>query len=81
MVATLGERRRYSDDVLSSRLLFVIKEAVFKAMHPTDGVFLEFHDVEVDFETGCARFGNGRTIGFAAARALRTVAIAYERRE
>jgi 4'-phosphopantetheinyl transferase EntD len=78
MVATPSECRRYSNDVLSTRLLFVIKEAVFKAVHPTDGVFLDFHDVEVDLETHSARLGSGRTIQITAASAVRTIAIAYE---
>ena len=33
------------------RLVFSAKEAVYKAVAPMSGVFLNFHDVEVDFDT------------------------------
>jgi 4'-phosphopantetheinyl transferase EntD len=47
MIATANERRELNGDLVSARLLFCIKEAVYKATHPIDGVFLEHHDVEV----------------------------------
>jgi 4'-phosphopantetheinyl transferase EntD len=80
LVATPAERRRYSHDVLSSRMLFAAKEAVFKAVYPIDGIFLDFHDVEVDLGAGCARLGNERKIAVSVARTPRTVAVAFHRR-
>ena len=47
MIATANERRELKGDLVSARLLFCMKEAVYKATHPIDGVFLEHHDVEV----------------------------------
>ena len=57
MVATPGERAVIEEGIrktipaapLHGRLLFAIKEAVYKAAYPLDRVFLDHHDVEVDF--------------------------------
>jgi 4'-phosphopantetheinyl transferase EntD len=46
------------------KLLFAIKEAVYKATYPLDHEFLEFHDIEVDL-----------TIRRATARAGSTLAL------
>ena len=40
--------RAIADDPYGGRLLFAVKEAVYKAVYPLDGVFLEHHDVEVN---------------------------------
>jgi 4'-phosphopantetheinyl transferase EntD len=63
LVATPAERRRDEGHALSP-LLFVVKEAVFKATFPMDGQFLDFQDVEVDLHQGVAwtRFGLGLDI-------------------
>ncbi|GAA2487346.1 4'-phosphopantetheinyl transferase family protein [Streptomyces gobitricini] len=42
--------RRADAAVCWDRLLFCAKEAVYKAWFPLTGVWLGFHDVEVDFE-------------------------------
>jgi 4'-phosphopantetheinyl transferase EntD len=76
-VATLLERRRYGADVLASRRLFVAKEAVFKATHPLDGVFLDFHDVEVDLAAGRAATRGGREVELWFAPAARLIAVAH----
>jgi len=78
-VTTLIERQRYPEELCSSRALFVIKEAVFKAVYPIDGVFLDFHDIEVDIDTGSARVRNGRVIEVILATSPRVVAIAFDR--
>ena len=49
MVATRKERLKISDDPFRGRLLFVAKEAVYKAVYPLDQAFLDHHDVEIDF--------------------------------
>jgi 4'-phosphopantetheinyl transferase EntD len=63
LVATPGERRRDESQALSP-LLFVVKEAVFKATFPMDGQFLDFQDVDVDLHQGVAwtRLGLGLDI-------------------
>ncbi|WP_290557384.1 4'-phosphopantetheinyl transferase superfamily protein [Aestuariivita sp.] len=47
-ISTPQELARYTPDLLSSRLLLVIKEAVYKAVNPMDGIPLGFQDVNVD---------------------------------
>jgi 4'-phosphopantetheinyl transferase EntD len=50
LIATPRERLKISSYRYGGRLLFTAKEAVYKAVHPLDNVFLEHHDVEVDFD-------------------------------
>ena len=76
LVATPIERQRYSDELVSNRVLFVAKEAVFKALYPTDGIFLDFHDIEVDLDANRARVKGGRTIAIMVATNPRIVAVA-----
>ena len=47
IIATARERERAPYDPFRGRLLFSIKEAIYKAVYPLDGVFLDHHDVEV----------------------------------
>ncbi|WP_296707345.1 4'-phosphopantetheinyl transferase superfamily protein [Rhodoblastus sp.] len=81
LVATPAERSRYGRNFLCSRALFVAKEAVFKAVHPLDGVFLDFQDIEVDVESQVAYVRLSRAVrvkvkagGQAAGQAARHVA-------
>jgi 4'-phosphopantetheinyl transferase EntD len=62
LVATPAERSRYDRNFLRGRALFVAKEAVFKAVHPLDGVFLDFQDIEVDVENQVAQVRSGRAV-------------------
>jgi 4'-phosphopantetheinyl transferase EntD len=50
LIATPRERLSISSYRHIGRLLFSAKEAVYKAVHPLDNVFLEHHDVEIDFD-------------------------------
>jgi 4'-phosphopantetheinyl transferase EntD len=77
IVATASERRDISDDPLKARLLFTIKEAVYKAVHPLDGVFLDHHDVEVSLAAGEATVRSGRVVPFRHAIGERIVALAF----
>ena len=61
IVSTATERLRYGNLVCQRRDLFVAKEAVYKAAHAIDGVFLDFHDIETNFSLGTARVCYGRT--------------------
>lgn len=76
-VATQAERSRYSADILSSRRLFVIKEAVYKAVFPLDRQALDFCDAEIDLDGGVARLSNGRVIAFAESIGRHIVALAH----
>lgn len=77
MVATASERQAIADDLGGGRLLFSIKEAVYKAVYPLDGVFLDHHDVEVSLATGMASVRNGRAVSFRYCVATHIVALAY----
>jgi 4'-phosphopantetheinyl transferase EntD len=47
---------------LGTKLLFTIKEAVYKAAYPLEHDFLEFHDIEVDLAGRLARTRAGRML-------------------
>jgi 4'-phosphopantetheinyl transferase EntD len=50
LIATPRELLKISSYRYIGRLLFTAKEAVYKAVHPLDNIFLEHHDVEIDFD-------------------------------
>lgn len=77
LVATLGERQALASDPLAGRLLFTIKEAVYKAVNPLDGVFLEHHDVEADLATGTATVRGGRQVRFRHISAGHIIVLAF----
>jgi 4'-phosphopantetheinyl transferase EntD len=77
MVATSRERKRVSDEPFCGRLLFCIKEAVYKASYPLDGTFLDHHDVEVNFATGTAVVCSGRLVNFRYCISNHIVALAF----
>jgi 4'-phosphopantetheinyl transferase EntD len=62
LVATPQERLNLGDDVYRGRLLFVAKEAVYKAVHPLDQTFLEHHDVEINLPERTAVVRSGRVV-------------------
>ena len=76
MVTTPSERRRYDDALLRRPILFVVKEAVFKALFPADRRFLDFHDIETDLESGHARTKFGRRCLFAWEGGEKIIALA-----
>ena len=62
LIATPQERRAITDNPLGTKLLFVIKEAVYKAAYPLDHKFLDFHDIDVDLAGRLATTKAGRTL-------------------
>jgi len=62
LIATSRERHAIADNPLVAKLLFAIKEAVYKAVYPLDHEFLDFHDIEVNLADRFARTRVGRTI-------------------
>jgi 4'-phosphopantetheinyl transferase EntD len=76
IVATATERARYPKAVLESRILFSAKEAVFKAFYPLSGLFLDFHDIEIDLDAGLARVRDGHSASISFAEAPRVVTLA-----
>jgi len=76
MIATSSERAQLKGDLVSARLLFCIKEAVYKATNPIDGVFLEHHDVEVSLTSSVALTSSGRSLRIHTILRPRLVALA-----
>ena len=76
LVATASEQKAVANNPLGARLLFTIKEAVYKAVNPLDGVFLEHHDVEVNLEAGTAAVRSGRLVRFRHVSASHIVVLA-----
>ena len=76
-MATSAELRKYSADLVKSRLLFVAKEAIYKAQYPVDAAFLEFHDIEVDLDTKLGVTKTGRRVSIAFTTAPRVFALAF----
>jgi 4'-phosphopantetheinyl transferase EntD len=76
IVATATERARYSTAVIESRILFCAKEAVFKAFYPLCGLFLDFHDIEIDLDAGSARIRDGHRATISFIGTPRVVALA-----
>jgi 4'-phosphopantetheinyl transferase EntD len=77
LVATATELKRIADDPLRGRLLFAVKEAVYKSVYPLDGLFLEHHDVEVNLKGGTAAVRTGRVIRFRYALSNQIVVLAF----
>ena len=77
MVATPAERKMIADMRLGGRLLFVAKEAAYKAVYPLDRTFLEHHDVEVDFQGGKASVRSGRTVNLRFCVSTHLLALAF----
>jgi 4'-phosphopantetheinyl transferase EntD len=80
LVATPQERLNLADDPCRGRLLFVAKEAVYKAVHPLDQTFLEHHDVEINLAERKATVRNGRVVELRLSISARhLVALAFLR--
>ena len=61
LIATPRERLAAISSRYGGRLLFTAKEAVYKAVYPLDKMFLEHHDVEIDFDA-CKAIVHGRQV-------------------
>ena len=76
LVATQSERQRIEDDLVKAKLLFALKEAVYKAIYPLDRVFLEFGDIEVDLAARTATTRSGRALALRSCASSHIVALA-----
>ena len=79
LVATPSERSKIGDDPYRGRLLFVAKEAVYKAVYPLDQQFLDHHDVEVSISKGRATVRNGRVVELRFCISKHFMALAFVR--
>jgi 4'-phosphopantetheinyl transferase EntD len=77
LVTLPNERIGIDGDPLRGRVLFAVKEAVYKAVQPLDGIFLDYHDIEVDLAGGKARTKNGRVLDVGFCVATHVVAVAW----
>ena len=77
VIATPRERARYDSDLIRSRLLFSLKEAVYKAQYPLDGAVLDFCDVEIDLPSLTAITSTGRRIKLRFITTPRIFTLAY----
>jgi 4'-phosphopantetheinyl transferase EntD len=77
IVVTQAERAKLTDDPCGGRLLFAIKEAVYKSAYPLDRTFLEHHDVEVDLRAGTATIRTGRIVNFRYCLSSHIVVLAH----
>jgi len=76
MIATAGEREQLKGDLISARLLFCMKEAVYKATHPVDGVFLEHQDVAISLTSSVALTKSGHSLRLYTIARPRLIALA-----
>lgn len=79
LIATPRERLKIGSDRHIGRLLFTAKEAVYKAVHPLDNVFLEHHDVEIDFDARKATVRGGRVLDLRFCISTSLVTMAFIR--
>jgi 4'-phosphopantetheinyl transferase EntD len=77
LVATPQERLKIGNDPYHGRLLFVAKEAVYKAVYPLDRTFLDHHDVQISFSDRKAIVRNGRVVELRFCIAAHLVALAF----
>jgi 4'-phosphopantetheinyl transferase EntD len=80
IIATSSEQSALDTYVFGGRLLFVAKEAVYKAVSGLDRMFLNHRDVEVDFLKRKAVVRNGRTVEFRFCISTHLVVLAFVRR-
>jgi len=78
LVATPTERRCYPAAIVESRILFAVKEAIYKALNLFDGPFLDFQDIEVDLNASRGRTRNGQTLAIAFTNSPRVVAMSFD---
>jgi 4'-phosphopantetheinyl transferase EntD len=77
LVTTPRERARIEFDPYRGRLLFVAKEAAYKAVYPLDQALLGHHDVEVDLANQQATVRNGRIVKLRFCISTHLVALAF----
>ena len=75
-IATPREREQLNGDLIAARLLFCMKEAVYKATNPIDGLFLEHHDVEVCLCSSVALTSSGHSLRLYSIVRPRLIALA-----
>jgi 4'-phosphopantetheinyl transferase EntD len=70
-------RERQGLDPLGGRVVFAAKEAVYKAVYPLNGRFLEFHDIEIDLAAQTARVRDGSVLTLRIVASSHLVVVAF----
>ena len=71
-----GSSARTVGDGVARRLVFVAKEAVYKAIHPLDGTPLDFPDIEIRLAEKAATLRDGRRLRLIPLAGERLVVVA-----
>ncbi|MEA9601524.1 4'-phosphopantetheinyl transferase superfamily protein [Polynucleobacter sp. MG-28-Ekke-A2] len=79
LISAPGDEPIISSDPLYSLLFFVIKEAVYKALNPLDGIFLEPQEISIDLNKKNATVSYGRVVNFDYLIGSHIIAFAYIR--
>jgi 4'-phosphopantetheinyl transferase EntD len=77
LIATPRERLNLGADPYVGRLLFTAKEAVYKAVHPLHKIFLDHHDVEVDFNHRKATVRGGHIVDLRFCISTHIITVAF----
>jgi 4'-phosphopantetheinyl transferase EntD len=76
LVLTQRERGQ-ADDGFGGRLVFAVKEAVYKAVAGLDGTLLDYQDIETDLAANSARIADGRCLALRYSTAPRLIVLAF----
>ncbi|MBV8441531.1 MAG: 4'-phosphopantetheinyl transferase superfamily protein, partial [Hyphomicrobiales bacterium] len=76
LVLNAAERQATMGEEVKQRLVFVAKEAVYKAIHPLDATPLEYADIEIGLGEGRAKLCDGRRLQLVTLAGERLVAVA-----
>jgi 4'-phosphopantetheinyl transferase EntD len=77
LVTTPRERSQIAADPYRGRLFFAAKEAVYKTVHPLDGQFLDYPDIEIDLSMQKAVTKTGRTLDIRFCLSTHIVVVAW----
>ena len=77
LVTTAKERSQIAADPYHGRLFFAAKEAVYKTVHPLDGRFLDYPDIEVDLAAQKAVTKTGRSLDIRFCLSTHIVVVAW----
>ena len=76
LVLTREEARETAGDGIARRLVFAVKEAVYKAVFPLDGSAPDYHDIRASLADGVATLIDGRRLRLCALEGRRLIAAA-----
>lgn len=76
LVLTARERLQ-ADDGFGGRVVFAVKEAVYKAVAALDGTLLDYLDIETDLVANTARISDGRCLALRYSTRPRLIVLAF----